>query len=178
MSEDIDALLLELATRVRDAEERAGAGEEGSGEGTKAAPAQSENSTIKAIRAEAKRAEKRAAEAEAELADLRKFREETTARAHEAVLAAAGLTPQQAALYLKAGEEVTEEAVQKFKSEVLGVREDAEEEGMVDSAPFAPAGSASERLAKPIEGDAVKAYVEKHGPEAAAKAWAEGKLKL
>lgn len=177
MAFDKDALLAEL-TRLRDVVESAEAGEEGS-EPEGIAPASSgENSTIKAIRAEAKRAEKRAAAAEAEAAELRKFKEEATLAARTSALAQAGLTPSQAQVFMKAYDEVTDETVQAFKSEVLGVREEAGDEG-VPSAPFAPTGFSSE---KPVETvntrEDIKAFVEKHGVEAATKAWQDGKLKF
>jgi hypothetical protein len=177
MAVDMEALMEELA-RVRESIESAG--EEVSEEEGKAPSAQPENSTIKAIRAEAKRAEKRAAVAEAEAAELRKFKEETTERESKSILASAGLTPSQAQFYLEAGKAVTPEAVQAFKSEVLGFREAPEdEEGTAPAAPFAPAGFSSEKPPETIVGrEALKAYVDKHGLEAATKAWEEGKLKV
>lgn len=178
MPTDMDALLEEL-TRLRDAVEDAReAGEESSEEAPKVGAAPAENSTIKAIRAEAKRAEKRAAQAEAEAAELRKFRDETLASARQAALSAAGLSPKQSEVFLKANDEVTPELIASFKAEVLGVSDGTEEEG-VPSAPFAPAGFASERTPAIVEGGAaIRDFVAKHGVEAAEKAWQEGKLKL
>lgn len=139
-----------------------------------------ENSTIKAIRAEAKRAEKRAAAAEAEAAELRTFREETLARQREEQLSAAGLTKAQAEVFTKAFEEVNEENVRRFKSEVLGLSEQPGDDGeRVPVGTFAPATFPSEKPLDIVEGrENVRAYVAQHGIEAAQKAWAEGKLKL
>jgi len=176
MAVDMEALMEELA-RVRDAIESAG--EEASEEEGTVPAAPAENSTIKAIRAEAKRAEKRAAQAEAERDELRKFKEEATTAAAQGKLSTAGLTPQQVSVFLKAYDEVTDENVRSFKSDVLGVSDDAEEEGTIPAAPFAPAGFSSERSPVVTEGSkAVREYVAKHGVEAAEKAWQEGKLKL
>jgi len=174
---DKDALIDEFAQRVRagefDEEEKEGS------EGTNSAPSQAENSTIKAIRAEAKRAEKRAAEAEAKAAELQAFKEETLKSTREAVLTAEGLAPRQQEAFLKMFDEVTNENVQVFKSEVLGVREEAEEGG-VPAVPFAPAGFSTEKPIPPaIAGSAkVKEFVDQHGLDAAVKAWEDGKLKL
>jgi hypothetical protein len=171
--------LLEQITQLRDAVEEAQAEKASSeGEGT-APPAAAENSTIKAIRAEAKRAEKRAAEAEAKVVELAQFKEETVAAQRQAVLAHEGLTARQAEAFLAMGTEVTPETVRAFKSEVLGVSADPEGEGTVPSAPFAPAGFTPEKPEVVVEGsDKVREFVEKHGADAAAKAWAEGKLKV
>jgi hypothetical protein len=178
MAFDMDALTLEQKTAVRAALEALESEENDSEEEGKAPSAPPENSTIKAIRAEAKRAEKRAAAAEAEAAELRRFKEEAESERKQAALAAAGLTPRQAEVFLKASDEVTPEAIDAFKSEVLGVRAGSEDEG-VPSAPFAPSGVVSEKPSEVISGrDAVREYVQKHGVEAATKAWQEGKIQF
>ena len=171
--------LLDLETRIRELREEAG--EQGSEEEGTVPPAPAENSTIKAIRAEAKRAEKARAAAEAERDELRKFKEETVAAQRNAVFAAEGLTARQAEAALAMGVEATPESVRVFKSEVLGVSADAEGDGeSVPAQTFAPAGFAPEKpegLA--VEGSqAVRDFVSKHGVDAAEKAWREGKLKL
>jgi hypothetical protein len=174
MTSEQDALLAEFA-RLRDAVESL---QEEEGTTSTDGPAQretsqAENSTIKAIRAEAKRAEKRAAEAEAELAELRAFKEEATQEKQQAILVGAGLTPRQAEVFLRSFDAVTPENVQVFKSEVLGVREAAEDEsGLIDSQPFAPAGFVGERSEKPLTRDDLK----KLTPEQQIQAVRDGKV--
>jgi len=152
VTEATDALLEEFA-RLRDAVETA-TGETAPGITVEPAAtsggAQGENSTIKAIRAEVKRAEKRATEAEAELAELRVFKETTTKKEQETLLTAAGLSPRQSEVFLKSFDAVTPENVQVFKSEVLGVREEAGETGTAPAVPFAPTGFINESADKPM----------------------------
>ena len=177
-TEATDALLAEFA-RLRDAVEELSDGETAPSTTTEpAAPSggsAGENSTIKAIRAEAKRAEKRAAEAEAEVAELRVFKEATTKREQETALTAAGLSPRQAEVFLKSFEEVTPENVQVFKSEVLGVREEAGEEGTVPSAPFAPTGFVGDSATKPMTRQELDA-IAKESPERALELMRSGKV--
>jgi hypothetical protein len=71
--------------------------------------------------------------------ELEAFKTETETTARVNSLTNAGLNPRQAEVFLKSYDDVTDENVQVFKSEVLGLREEAQE-GTTPNAPFAPTG--------------------------------------
>lgn len=166
MAFDAEALL-ELETRIRELREEAGEAVTEEAGTAPAAPA--ENSSIKAIREAAKAAEKRAREAEAQVKELAAFKAATEQKAREQTLVQAGLSPRQAEVFLKSFDEVSDENVQVFKSEVLGLREEGQE-GAPASAPFAPAGFASERVEGQISVKDFSAMMKSPNPAERAKA--------
>jgi hypothetical protein len=149
MAFDAEALL-ELETRIRELREEAG--EELSPGAPKAGAGTVENSAIKQVREAQKAAEKRAKEAEARVAELEAFKTDAESKERMGTLTNAGLSPRQAEVFLKSFDEVNEENVQMFKSEVLGLGDTAQEGGTPEHGhshpgpqPFAPTGFTGER---------------------------------
>lgn len=159
--------LLELETRIREMREEAG--DAGTEEATTAAAATAENSSIKAIRESEKAAQKRARDAEARVKELEAFKTETETTARVNSLTNAGLNPRQAEVFLKSYDDVTDENVQVFKSEVLGLREEAQE-GTAPAQPFAPTGFISEHTEGQISVKDFNAMMKSANPVERAKA--------
>ena len=77
------------------------------------------SSAMKELRAALERREKALRKAGKEIEELRQFRTDAVQRERSDTLRVAGLTERQAKVFLATGEDVTPEAVQAFKSEVL-----------------------------------------------------------
>jgi hypothetical protein len=107
-----------------------------------------ESSVIKQLRGHIRRLERDNKAADAEREELRKFRDETTAAMQSASLLAAGLSPRQSEVFLKAYDTVTPESIAAFKTEVLGA---ASSEGETEATErFVPTGFVGEYKPKPL----------------------------
>jgi hypothetical protein len=104
--EDIEELLAGL-----DAEEESAA---------KVEPPDKDNKVIKEIRDHAKRVERELAASRKEAEELKTWKTEQESRSKAQALSAAGLNEKQQVAFLALNQEVTPDAIQTFRSEVLG----------------------------------------------------------
>ncbi len=100
-----------------------------------------DNTVIKQIRDHGRRLEKELEKARKESDELKAWKTEFEARSKAEVLGAAGLNSRQQAAYLALNQDVTPEAIQDFKAEVLGVGEAPED----TNTGFGPADVSGER---------------------------------
>lgn len=125
----------------------AGYGEDEEVEATEAVAAPKlDNKVIKQIRDHAKKLEKELAQTRKEADELKTWKAETESRSRTQVLSAAGFNEKQAQAFLAMNQEVSSEAIQSFKSEVLGQGEAPESASRNDtSSGFGPTDTSGER---------------------------------
>jgi len=102
-----------------------------------------ENSAFAQVRSHAKKLERDLKKLQEERDELLKFREETNLKTRQDALLSAGLTPRQAEAYSRLYDDVTQESVQEFKAEVLGIGESPEPKET-----FTPTGASGESTKK------------------------------
>lgn len=114
-----------------------------------------DSSAFKELRDHAKRLEREQKKSEEELAELRAFKQRTVMAERTSTLTGAGLTEAQSQAFLKLYDDVTPEAIQTFRAEVLGVQG---EEVPPPAATFTPtANPPSEPASKVMTGTEFKA---------------------